>query len=190
MSTYELLSGKRLKIVPQKGDVTTESIKYYSKITKKKIYIFSTILFIVLIMLFGVFEYASNYYEYNIKQITSKTENFQIDGRLIYNKKETILFINNILFADNLIGTDKEIKASSITVSLLEKDNTILIKNITSAVDNKEEYINSLLENLTLEYFDDHEKIKIKNFKDLTVNVEYSNSKGSAQNITINLDFE
>lgn len=188
VTTYELLSGKRVENNKLNDDITVESIKYYSGITKKRISIFAIILFVIIVLSFVAFEYLSSYYDYNIRTISTQTENFQLNGKIIYNRNETILYINNILYADNVIGTTKEIKTKNIEVCLLEGDDFIISKNIESN-SKSGEYLNTLLGNITLDYSDQQEKSKIKNYQDLNIVIKYYASNDDTKYITINLDF-
>ena len=126
-----------------------------------------------------------NYYRYNIINIEGRNEEFYISGTLVYNKKDYIVLINNISYSNIYMGTDKEINAKYLKLSLLNNDDSLVSYEIDE--NNNQNYINDLLKNVSISYNSTNEDKKMS-LKNLILLIEYTDKNDSKNSITIPLN--
>ena len=163
------------------GHITTEAIQFYKN---KIIKIFISILFII-ITIITIVVLTLNYYRYNIINIEGRNEEFYISGTLVYNKKDYIVLINNISYSNIYMGTDKEINAKYLKLSLLNNDDSLVSYEIDE--NNNQNYINDLLKNVSISYNSTNEDKKMS-LKNLILLIEYTDKNDSKNSITIPLN--
>lgn len=163
------------------GHITTEAIQFYKN---KIIKIFISILFII-ITIITIVVLTLNYYRYNIINIEGRNEEFYISGTLVYNKKDYIVLINNISYSNIYMGTDKEINAKYLKLSLLNNDDSLVSYEIDE--NNNQNYINDLLKNVSISYNSTNEDKKMP-LKNLILLIEYTDKNDIKNSITIPLN--
>ena len=131
-------------------------------------------------MLFAILFTISNYNQFKVYNINSKSEEYIVEGYMIFNQKKNLIIIKNIDIRDKFLGTEQEERVKSIKVSIITKG-----KNLVSVFyenSKKDVAINEYLLNKT--YFI-NEDISAKeyilledvNLNELLLEIKYTNIK-------------
>lgn len=196
VSVTELLNGKRLRL--DKRDINIESIKFYNKISRLKYSKISIFIILIIIITFLSIFMINNYNRFKVYRITSKIEDFNVNGYVIFNRDKNIIVINKIEYIDKYIGTDKEIMVRAADI-FLKCDNKILysVGNGNSLYENKLHFLNEYIYDKVIYLDDDAERNeyileKDSNINKLSIEIIYidENNQEHILNIPLNAQKE
>lgn len=140
----------------------------------------------------------NNYNRFKVYRITSKIEDFNVNGYVIFNRDKNIIVINKIEYIDKYIGTDKEIMVRSADI-FLKCDNKILysVGNGNSSYENKLHFLNEYIYDKVIYLDDDAERNeyileKDSNINKLSIEIIYidENNQEHILNIPLNAQKE
>lgn len=194
ISVVEILNGEKIIEDEKKNKnntLTVDGIKLYSKILKNK---YSRVLLIIIfafLFIFLLMYMINNYNKCRIYSINSLEKNATINGYIIFNPYKNLILINDISYADNYIGTDKEILVKNIQISLVSNDTTIYTKEYnTLGVDPVpiSEYLNECSINIMEDVVDKNNTIKLSQLKNLYLLIEYHDQNDNVASLDIELN--
>lgn len=125
VSVEEIINGKRKEIQNEENNSLNQQ-----KVNIKKIRIKYFIIYTIIILLITIF-FSTIIINQKNEQLKiahfNKTNSIRYDlnGVVLYNKKQSIYIFRDIVYNDDKIGTSKEIKIYNIKVSLLIDDDII-----------------------------------------------------------------
>lgn len=188
VTTTELLNGER-----DNKEISIESIKFYNKKSKIQYIKLFVIILIIFFFAFALLFIINNYNRFQVYSISSASEDFVVNGYIIFNNKLNIITINKIEYMDKYIGTEQEIKAKSADI-FLKCDDEILYSSGKGFFDSTEviyleEYINDktiFLNNM----YENEEYVKFDTPKlnQLFIEIVYIDLYNQEQKIKIPLD--
>lgn len=194
VSVVEILNGEKIieKEKKEKSDsLTIDGINLYSKKIKHKyITILLIFMFSFAFLMLSLFA-LSNYNKCKIYSISSSEENVVVNGYIIFNPYKKIILINNLLYTDTHIGTDKETFVKNVHVSLISNETSIYTKNDDSIGKNPipiSEYLNNYAIYLSEDVNDNTESIKVNQLNNLYLLVEYCDKENNNSSIRIKLN--
>lgn len=187
----ELLNGEyKTKENEKRIDNPVQKIQFYTKKTKLKYLKIAIYLTVIICLIFTGIFFINNYNKFQMYSITSKNDNFFVDGYVVYNQSRNIFLIKNIDIKDHNIGTDAEDKVKQIIISIVNKGKNIY--SITYEGEDELQPINSYLLNRTY-FFDEivnNEEKSLTSTTDLnktSIEIKYKNQKDQIKEISIPL---
>lgn len=163
----------------QHNDAIIEFLTYYKEKIQKKMLSIIIAIIMVTFTFFGaviIYEKLNDYFIYEIK---NEIGDFNVNGYLIFNTRKKILNINGLSYNDIYVGTDKEINADKIEVSVLLED-IVLYKEMHSQTNENEVlYFNDLLSLVRIDLNSNEipkmKEINKKSVKNLKLEIKYNN---------------
>ena len=181
-SFTELINGE--KNISNKDNTITaiDAINFYNKKTKNKYLIVSINIIFLLFCFFLSLIIINNYNKFTMYKIHTTNTPFTIDGYLLENVNKKGIFIQNIIYNDELVGTDQEIITDSVTITLESNNNIIYqFKKISN---DRPERLYNLLYNTSI--YIDSDKVKKIDLNNLYLKIEFEDNQ-KTQNNTIDL---
>lgn len=178
----ELINGE--KNISNKDNTITaiDAINFYNKKTKNKYLIVSINIIFLLFCFFLSLIIINNYNKFTMYKIHTTNTPFTIDGYLLENVNKKGVFIQNIKYNDELVGTDQEIITDSVTITLESNNNIIYqFKKISN---DRPERLYNLLYNTSI--YTDSDKVKKIDLNNLYLKIEFEDNQ-KTQNNTIDL---
>ena len=178
----ELINGE--KNISNKDNTITaiDAINFYNKKTKNKYLIVSINIIFLLFCFFLSLIIINNYNKFTMYKIHTTNTPFTIDGYLLENVNKKGIFIQNIIYNDELVGTDQEIITDSVTITLESNNNIIYqFKKISN---DRPERLYNLLYNTSI--YIDSDKVKKIDLNNLYLKIEFEDNQ-KTQNNTIDL---
>lgn len=178
----ELINGE--KNISNKDNTITaiDAINFYNKKTKNKYLIVSINIIFLLFCFFLSLIIINNYNKFTMYKIHTTNTPFTIDGYLLENVNKKGVFIQNIKYNDELVGTDQEIITDSVTITLESNNNIIYqFKKISN---DRPERLYNLLYNTSI--YIDSDKVKKIDLNNLYLKIEFEDNQ-KTQNNTIDL---
>ena len=178
----ELINGE--KNISNKDNTITaiDAINFYNKKTKNKYLIVSINIIFLLFCFFLSLIIINNYNKFTMYEIHTTNTPFTIDGYLLENVNKKGIFIQNIKYNDELVGTDQEIITDSVTITLESNNNIIYqFKKISN---DRPERLYNLLYNTSI--YIDSDKVKKNDLNNLYLKIEFEDNQ-KTQNNTIDL---
>ena len=178
----ELINGE--KNISNKDNTITaiDAINFYNKKTKNKYLIVSINIIFLLFCFFLSLIIINNYNKFTMYKIHTTNTPFTIDGYLLENVNKKGIFIQNIKYNDELVGTDQEIITDSVTITLESNNNIIYqFKKISN---DRPERLYNLLYNTSI--YIDSDKVKKIDLNNLYLKIEFEDNQ-KTQNNTIDL---
>ena len=178
----ELINGE--KNISNKDNTITaiDAINFYNKKTKNKYLIVSINIIFLLFCFFLSLIIINNYNKFTMYKIHTTNTPFTINGYLLENVNKKGIFIQNIKYNDELVGTDKEIITDSVTITLESNNNIIYqFKKISN---DRPERLYNLLYNTSI--YIDSDKVKKIDLNNLYLKIEFEDNQ-KTQNNTIDL---
>lgn len=178
----ELINGE--KNISNKDNTITaiDAINFYNKKTKNKYLIVSINIIFLLFCFFLSLIIINNYNKFTMYKIHTTNTPFTIDGYLLENVNKKGIFIQNIKYNDELVGTDQEIITDSVTITLESNNNIIYqFKKISN---DRPERLYNLLYNTSI--YIDSDKVKKIDLNNLYLKIEFEDNQ-KKQNNTIDL---
>lgn len=127
VSVREILNGCKKESNEQlEEDNTLQNIEYYAKLTKLKYVKISSYIMVGILMLFAILFTISNYNRFKVYSISSKNEEYIVEGYMIFNQERNLTIIKNIDIRDKFLGTEQEEKVKSIKVSIITKEKNLI----------------------------------------------------------------
>lgn len=115
-------------------------------------------------------------------EIHTTKNDFTINGYLLENVNKKGIFIQNIIYNNELVGTDQEIITDSVTITLESNNNIIYqFKKISN---DRPERLYNLLYNTSI--YIDSDKVKKIDLNNLYLKIEFEDNQ-KTQNNTIDL---
>lgn len=182
LTLAELINGE--KNISNKDNTITaiDAINFYNKKTKNKYLIVSINIIFLLFCFFLSLIIINNYNKFTMYKIHTTNTPFTIDGYLLENVNKKGIFIQNIIYNDELVGTDQEIITDSITITLESNNNIIYqFKKISN---DRPERLYNLLYNTSI--YIDSDKVKKIDLNNLYLKIEFEDNQ-KTQNNTIDL---
>lgn len=172
------LKNKKNEYKDKHNLTTINIIKTYNKQTKKK-YIKITISVILCLILFLLGMWISyKYNHYIIEEFNLSEKEIQIDGILFSNKVRNILVIKDINYNDINVGTDKEISAKDVKITLMGDEDILYV---ISKDNNDTVFLSEFLKNISFyydfknsNYNDVYLKIQIKTREDELITINFT----------------
>ena len=115
----ELLKGAKRNSQLDEVKQTVAAIDFYSKISKSRIVKFCFVVCISIILFFCSSLIVQQKYSYDVYLLKSSDNNFSLDGLIVSNDYRQILYINELIYNDDFIGTSMEVKVDRAHVSIL-----------------------------------------------------------------------
>lgn len=200
VTTTELLSGERI-IEIDKNTIsvsTTDSLKYYTSLTKnkmiKKLIMIVLLIIVIFSSIIGIMFFKNNYDNCFVYSIVSKNEQYVVEGFLVLAPEKDILIINSI---ENI--TDDayyDVRAYSYEYSLVASDVEMYRQGNISLYEYQKGdqllYFDDILSMINIYSMEDSnydEIILDERFKknDLSLNITYLDRKMKKQNKIIEL---
>lgn len=200
VTTTELLSGERI-IEIDKNTIsvsTTDSLKYYTSLTKnkmiKKLIMIVLLLIVIFSSIIGIMFFKNNYDNCFVYSIVSKNEQYVVEGFLVLAPEKDILIINSI---ENI--TDDayyDVRAYSYEYSLVASDVEMYRQGNISLYEYQKGdqllYFDDILSMINIYSMEDSnydEIILDERFEknDLSLNITYLDRKMKKQNKIIKL---
>ena len=186
ISVNELLN---CKINDVSSNATVDAIKYYTNNSKIKYIKYFLCILLVLCIIFSSVLYTIKYNQLNLYKINTTSNNYEIDGYILYNHDKKIISINKISFNDNFIGTDKETFIKNIDFQLYAGDNNIYSAGYNDLIKKETESISSVLSNVNFFVELNKEKdIDYNDLNELVLNIKYTTSKDEYIDFDIKLN--
>lgn len=196
ITVMELLNGEKMKtenIKSEADTVAVESLKFYNKKANKKNLKIMIITIAILIVGFMSIFIINNYNKCRVYKISNNTDNLIVNGYVILNQKNHLLFLNQILYSDKYIGTDKEILVKNLEV-LIKCNDTELYKygNVEEKVRKNAVPLNQLLEKITITIDEDKSINKYiineKEVDELYIIINYIDGNNNRESMEIKLN--
>lgn len=176
----------------EKNKKRMEGMKFYNKKTKWKfLKIFLASIFILFISYSIIFT-INNFNQFRIYNITSKNEDFNVNGYLIFYKKKKLLLIKNALQNNKYVGTDEELMIKNPSIYLQKEDQVLYL---LSAITEETEWhtLNSYLRmvDFSIESSSDFLNKTLKSEEDLNdieIVISYYDTKNEKNSIIIPLE--
>ena len=178
----ELINGE--KNISNKDNTITaiDAINFYNKKTKNKFLKIFTIILFIIVCFFLSLLIVNNYNKFTMYKIHTTNTPFTINGYLLENVNKKGIFIQNIKYNDELVGTDQEIITDSVTITLESNNNIIYqFKKISN---DRPERLYNLLYNTSI--YIDSDKVKKIDLNNLYLKIEFEDNQ-KTQNNTIDL---
>ena len=148
------------------------------KIQKKAIFIILTII-IACLTFSGIVILYEKLNDYFIYEIKNEISDINVNGYLIFNTRRKILNINELSYNNVYVGTDKEIVADKIEITVLLERTTLYKKEYLQNSANEILYFNDLLSlvSVDLDSYDipKMKDINKKTIKNLKLEIKYYN---------------
>ena len=194
VSATELLNGERcLDNTTRKENLDKtliDSLEFYEKKTKSKYLLVSGILFgclVLVVVALSILYFVTNYNQIHVYDLYSSNSYLQAKGKLLFNPSTRTVELNEISYADKLVGTPNEIKVQEARVMFNIGEETILehrFKVDEADGDNKPVKLNDFLREVHIDNTshikraDCELKIMKNDLDNLYLRVEYVDSKG------------
>ena len=180
VSITELLEGKKNKDNDSITDeVALNSLKYYTKQTKKKNLKIAILIITSLLLLFTIVFGIIKYNEWNIVDLTStNNDTYTLNGIVIYNRKKSIFTFRDFEYRDTRIGTSAEPQIKELEISLVIDGEVISEKNI-----NYGEKIPLRIGLKNTQIFFENQYIKINKNTKIGLKIRYIDEKTKDNNI-------
>lgn len=178
----ELINGE--KNISNKDNTITaiDAINFYNKKTKNKYLIVSINIIFLLFCFFLSLIIINNYNKFTMYKIHTTKNDFTINGYLLESINKKGIFIQNIIYNNELVGTDQEIITDSVTITLESNNNIIYqFKKISN---DRPERLYNLLYNTSI--YIDSDKVKKIDLNNLYLKIEFEDNQ-KTQNNTIDL---
>lgn len=178
----ELINGE--KNISNKDNTITaiDAINFYNKKTKNKYLIVSINIIFLLFCFFLSLIIINNYNKFTMYEIHTTKNDFTINGYLLESINKKGIFIQNIIYNNELVGTDQEIITDSVTITLESNNNIIYqFKKISN---DRPERLYNLLYNTSI--YIDSDKVKKIDLNNLYLKIEFEDNQ-KTQNNTIDL---
>ena len=200
VTTTELLSGERIIEIDKNtiSESTTDSLKYYTSLTKnkmiKKLIMIVLLLIVIFSSIIGIMFFKNNYDNCFVYSIVSKNEQYVVEGFLVLAPEKDILIINSI---ENI--TDDayyDVRAYSYEYSLVASDVEMYRQGNISLYEYQKGdqllYFDDILSMINIYSMEDSnydEIILDERFEknDLSLNITYLDRKMKKQNKIIKL---
>lgn len=200
VTTTELLSGERIIEIDKNtiSESTTDSLKYYTSLTKnkmiKKLIMIVLLIIVIFSSIIGIMFFKNNYDNCFVYSIVSKNEQYVVEGFLVLAPEKDILIINSI---ENI--TDDayyDVRAYSYEYSLVASDVEMYRQGNISLYEYQKGdqllYFDDILSMINIYSMEDSnydEIILDERFEknDLSLNITYLDRKMKKQNKIIKL---
>ena len=175
----ELINGE--KNISNKDNTITaiDAMNFYNKKTKNKFLKIFTIILFIIVCFFLSLLIVNNYNKFTMYKIHTTNTPFTINGYLLENVNKKGIFIQNIIYNDELVGTDKEIITDSVTITL--KSNNKVIYSFKKINHSNQEPIHDLLNNTS--FYVDTDTIKKIDLNNLSLIIELEDNQELKNNI-------
>lgn len=175
ISVVELLNGERTE---NHKNNEVDFIKFYILKSKNKLISFFTVIILLVILIFIYVYDLSNYNKYEVYSVSSSDANYSLDGHVILNNEKNIIFISNIEYIDEYIGTDMSKTVDGLDIMISINDKIIYQHNYNYIDNNEEVYLENALKNIYIYFYekkDTHENILLKNLDEIYLKIKYYN---------------
>lgn len=182
LTLAELINGK--KNISNKDNTITaiDAMNFYNKKTKNKFLKIFTIILFIIVCFFLSLLMVNNYNKFTMYEIHTTKNDFTINGYLLESINKKGIFIQNIIYNNELVGTDQEIITDSVTITLESNNNIIYqFKKISN---DRPERLYNLLYNTSI--YIDSDKVKKIDLNNLYLKIEFEDNQ-KTQNNTIDL---
>ena len=128
ISIEEILEGKRKEIEHLEDSLLVNELDQSQIIKDMKIKhcIITIIIVFTVIIIFSVILVLKNNEQFIIKYFTNTNSlNYDLAGKIIYNKNKTIYIFGDFVYTDDKVGTDNEIKILNSKISLIINNDVI-----------------------------------------------------------------
>ncbi len=187
VSVQDILNGEIVDSKSVNDSTIIEGISFYNKIFKKKIIGISVAVIIFIITIFSVLYTISNYNKNQLYDIKTDNQEYEIDGYLINNNKETIFIINNITYISSDIATDFEPKINKYSISIQEIDSNKSYYSFEKELD-KYYTMSEIVDNIKISFASHSNKTNIIKNNKIYLILSY-NFKGKIKNVKMKLLF-
>lgn len=202
VSVEEILQGEKNNSNKKENSINKEkvivdSMKFYEKRARNKALKKSLIIFAILAMLLvtvSVMYCVSNYNRIKIYSIYSENDdNLDLSGKIIFNPRNKMILINGIKYNDIYTGTNKELKAKAIDVSMVANDKVFFSTGtLDYSIDSELKTINSFLDNIliNISYEDNEMLINNKDLENLYLVLKYINADDEFKELKYKINTE
>ena len=187
VTTTELLNGER-----NNREISIESIKFYSNKSKMKYIKYFGMIIVLLLGVFSILFMFSNYNRFQVYSICSDSEEFVVNGYIVFNNEMNIIMIDKVEYIDKYIGTELELEVISVDIFLKYKNkvlfssgagnlNSYNVFSLKDYINNSSIYLNSFYKN------EEYIKFDMSKLNQLSIEIVYINQKNQEKKIEIPL---
>lgn len=192
VSVQDILNGEKIYNIMDSNNVVIKTINFYNNMFRKKTTRIITSLVILFIILFSILYTFVNFNKNKIYDICSSSDNYFINGYLVYNPNEAIFLINNFNYENEYIGTEFEPFVSKYEIFIKNYNDNILLFSGGKDFE-KEIKLSEFLNSLNISFVTN--KNELKHSKTNLINKTYiqiifSNSKSDNNEIIIDLNMK
>lgn len=179
VTIQDILNGEKIINPSDSNNIIIKFINFYNSVFKKRIIRFSFMIIVIITILFSVLYTVNNYNQNKVFEIQTDNGN-SINGFLISNPKESIIFINKIDLEDINLKEGEEFEPLVSSYSLYikdEKNSAILYGEENSFRQNY--YLSQFVKNLSISFVIDNEEVndlKLKDFDNIYLQLIYCDS--------------
>lgn len=177
----------------KKDKLIVDTVKFYEKRAGKKyskriayIVFFCMIIVIAILALY----FANNYKSVKIYSLVSLNEGLSFKGKVIFNPNDKLIMISHFEYNDRFFGTEKELKAKKVMVSI-QNDNELIIScgNLESSIEEIKP-LNEHLNSFVLEYKDSADNkngLRESDLKGIYIIIKYIDEEDNENELVFDL---
>lgn len=191
ITVSELLKGELNTDENKEDDSSFESIEFYVKDSKKKILIITSIIISVMLFIFSLIFFFSNFAKNKIYTISSLNDEIILKGYLFMTPEQNIIVINNLDYQSDTVGTNKEPTIKEISI-YLNNDNAKII-SYSKIFSNESVPLSSALNQLSLSGEESKKQsLNVLSYNDdldnMILVIEFTDSNDEFTEIKVNLE--
>jgi transcriptional regulator with XRE-family HTH domain len=190
VTIQDLINGEKIYNALDNNSMFLKSITFYNNIFKKKATRFTVGTILIVLLLFSILYTFNNYNQNKIYDLSSANKDYTLNGYIISNPKESIVFINNFNYLGENVGTEFEPVFNNYKIEVFDENNKSDIYNDEDSL-NENISLSKFLHNLNISFTinkNDSKILKTKSFENVYLQLIYCDNKNNAHSIIIDLE--